>query len=52
MAKVHRLDPETGEVRQEIDVPEPEVHGMTLHDGDIWFCCAETRRICTIALPA
>jgi streptogramin lyase len=52
MAKVHRLDPETGEVLVEIDVPEPEVHGMTLHDGDIWFCCAETRRVCTIALPA
>ena len=52
MAKVHRLDPQTGEVRGEIDVPEPEVHGMTLHEGEIWFCCAETRRVCTIALPA
>ncbi len=52
MAKVHGLDPETGEVRQEVDVPGPEVHGMTLHDRAIWFCCAETHRVCTIALHA
>ena len=51
MRKVHKLDPESGAVRTEIDVPDPEVHGMTLHDGSIWFCCSETRRVCTIPLP-
>ena len=50
--KIFRLDPETGVVLREIQVPDPEVHGMTFHDGDIWFCCASTRRVCTIPLPA
>ena len=51
LGKIHRLDPENGDVLDEIDVPEPEVHGMTLKDGLIWFCCAETRRVCTVPLP-
>lgn len=50
--KVHKLDPETGNVLDEIDVPAPEVHGMTIHDGNLWFCCAVTRRVCTVPLPA
>jgi streptogramin lyase len=50
--KVHKLDPETGDVLDEIDVPAPELHGMTIHDGNLWFCCAETRRVCTVPLPA
>ena len=41
----------TGEVLDEIDIPDPEVHGMTVHDGELWFCCAETRRVCTVTLP-
>ena len=48
--KIHKLDPESGQVLDEIDVPDPEVHGMTLHEGEIWFCCAMTRRVCTIPL--
>ena len=51
MGKIHKLDPDSGEVLDEIDVPEPEVHGMTLRDGEIWFCCAESRRVCTVPLP-
>ena len=51
MCKIHRLDPASGAVTAEIDVPAPEVHGMTLHEGEIWFCCAETRRVCTVPLP-
>ena len=50
--KIHRLDPETGDVLNEMDVPSPELHGMTVHEGDIWFCCATTRRVCTVPLPA
>ena len=49
--KLHKLDPDSGEVLAEIDVPAPEVHGVTLHDGDIWFCCAVTRRVCSLPLP-
>ena len=50
--KIHRLDPETGDVLDQVDVPSPELHGMTVHEGEIWFCCAATRRVCTIPLPA
>ena len=50
--KLHKLDASNGEVLDEIDIPAPEVHGMTLHEGDIWFCCAVTRRVCTVPLPA
>lgn len=50
--KVHKLDPETGDVLGEIDVLAPEVHGMTIHAGRLWFCCAETRRVCSVELPA
>ena len=52
LGKIHKLNPDTGEVLDEIDVAAPEVHGMTIHDGNIWFCCAETRRVCTVPLPA
>ena len=50
MRQIHKLDPATGAIRAAIDVPDPEVHGMTLHQGHIWFCCAATRRVCTIPL--
>jgi streptogramin lyase len=52
LRKIHRLDPDNGDILDEIDVPDPEVHGMTFHKGHIWFCCAETRRVCTIELPS
>ena len=26
--------------------------GMPLHAGPIWFCCAVSRRVCTVPLPA
>ena len=51
MRKAHKLDPDNGEILAEISVPDPEVHGMTVHEGTLWFCCAVTRRVCTIALP-
>ena len=49
--KVHRIAPDTGDILDVIEIPTPEVHGMTIHDGLLWFCCAETRRICTVQLP-
>ena len=52
MARIHKLDSEDGKVLDEIAAPDPEVHGMTLHDGEIWFCCASTRRVCTVPLPS
>ena len=49
--KIHKLDPDSGTVLDEIEIPEPEIHGMTLHEREIWFCCAETRKVCTVPLP-
>ncbi len=40
--------PHQSEVLDEIHVPDPEVHGLTMHDGDLMFCCAETRRVCRV----
>ena len=48
MGKIHRLDTETGEVLAEIDVPEPELHGLTMHEGALIFCCDPSRRVCRI----
>ena len=31
VGKLHKLDPASGEVLDEIDVPAPEVHGMSLY---------------------
>ena len=51
LRQIHKLDPATGAVRGTIDIPNPEVHGMTLHCRHIWFCCAVTRRVCSVPLP-
>ncbi|MDE0141923.1 MAG: hypothetical protein OXI80_01095 [Caldilineaceae bacterium] len=40
------LDPESGRIFDVIRVEAPdEVHGMTIHDGVLWFCNAETCEI-------
>lgn len=49
--EIYQLDARDGRVLNRIDVAEPEIHGMTHHDGLIWFCCAKSHRVCTIPLP-
>ena len=49
--QIHKINPDNGDVLDEIHISEPEIHGMTLHEGNIWFCCAETRKVCTVPLP-
>ena len=49
---IYKLDPHTSEVLQQIQVDEPEVHGMTRRGDSIWFCCAVSYRVCTVPLPA
>lgn len=40
---VSLLDPADGRVRDVLRVEAPvEVHGMTIHDGVLWYCDAET----------
>ena len=43
-------DADTGEVLDEIPVPDPEVHGLTYHDGALLFCCDPSRRVCRIEI--
>ena len=50
LCKIHKLDMEDGKVLGEIDVPAPEVHGMTVHNDRIWFCCAVSRRVCSVSI--
>ena len=37
-----------GEVLVEIDVAEPELHGLTMHEGALIFCCDPSSRVCRI----
>ncbi|MEM7130263.1 MAG: hypothetical protein AAF702_28295 [Chloroflexota bacterium] len=40
---INLMDPENGRIYEVIRVEAPdEVHGMTIHDGTLWFCDAET----------
>ena len=50
MGAIHKLHPETGEILEEILIPDPEVHGLTIHDGALLFCCDPTRRVCRIEI--
>jgi streptogramin lyase len=50
--EIYELNARDGRVLTRIDVAEPEIHGMTLHDGLIWICCAKSDRVCTIPMPA
>jgi streptogramin lyase len=43
---ISRLDPEDGRVWEVIRVEAPvEVHGLTIHEGVLWYCDAATRAI-------
>lgn len=43
---VNLLDPQDGRIFDVLRVEAPdEVHGMTIHDGVLWFCDAETCEI-------
>ena len=50
MQIIHRLNPCNGEILDEIYVPEPELHGLTLHDGALIFCCDSSNRVCRIEI--
>ena len=40
---ISRLDPKDGRVWEVIRVEAPvEVHGMTIHEGVLWYCDAAT----------
>ena len=50
--EIFQLDPHDGTILHHMAIPAPEVHGMTCHQQDIWFCCAVSHRVCTVPLPA
>ena len=47
---IYRLNPQTGEQLEKIEIPEPnpEPHGMTIWDGYFWYCDAHTRAVCRL----
>ena len=43
---INRLDPEDGRIWEVVRVEAPtEVHGLTIHEGVLWYCDAATRAI-------
>ena len=50
--EIYQIDMETGEVLRRIDIPEPEIHGLAHHNGNIWFCCAKSNRVCTVPMAS
>ena len=39
----------TGEVLDELAISDgPDPHGLTWHDGQLWYCDADSRAVCTI----
>lgn len=45
------LEPTTGRELAEVKVEGPEPHGMTIHDGRLWLCDANTREVFTLEMP-
>ena len=50
MQKIHRLDPSSGDILDEIHAPAPELHGLTLYGGALIFCCDPSNRVCRIEI--
>jgi streptogramin lyase len=48
---VYKLNPATGEILNAVGCTGPEPHGMTIWQGNFWICDAETRDVCTFAVP-
>jgi streptogramin lyase len=48
----HKLDTATGKVLDtiQLEAKDPTPHGMTIWDGGMWFCDADTRAVCRISL--
>jgi streptogramin lyase len=51
---IYRLNPQTGEQLEKIEIPEPnpEPHGMTIWNGNFWYCDAHTRAVCRLPVRA
>ena len=49
---IFRLNPEDGSITDKIEIPEPhpEPHGMTLWEGNFWYCDAHTCAVCRLPL--
>lgn len=49
---VNLMDVNDGRIHEVIRVEAPvEVHGMTMHEGVLWYCDAHTQKIGRLALP-
>jgi streptogramin lyase len=47
---VYQMDPETGDLLAKIQLTEedPTPHGLTIRDGVLWYCDAESRWVCRL----
>ena len=49
---VYLMDVNDGRIHEVIRVEAPvEVHGMTMHEGVLWYCDAHTQKIGRLVLP-
>ena len=49
---VYKMDPGSGALLERLQLPEDGLtpHGMTMTQGELWFCCAETGDVCRMIL--
>ena len=45
MEEIHKIDPGTGKIVEKIEGVKPPPHGMTMYDGLLWYCDADTRTV-------
>lgn len=51
---IYLMDTTNGALKLKLALPDdaPEPHGMTVWEGAFWYCDANTRVICRVAIPA
>jgi hypothetical protein len=47
---ISRMDPETGDLLAKIQLTreDPTPHGLTMKDGVLWYCDADSRWVCRL----
>ena len=50
LREIHSYDLDSGDVKQTIELSEsdPEPHGMTVWEGEFWYCDATTSAVCRV----
>lgn len=50
---IYLMNTASGAIKARLNLPDdaPEPHGMTVWEGEFWYCDANTRAVCTVAIP-